>query len=158
MAFVAFSCDISYDFLWHFLWHYFIRKNIRKFIRKMLGNARFIPGYTQDNVQIAVIFNGDNSYMKDLLKGDILKTENISDEDVKDFVNSKYYERFLKDRINPDDFFTNRESAILYGIPSNFIEGVLVGKKYENDSVILGEIKKNLPDAYICNIDGVVIR
>lgn len=133
-------------------------KDYHMWYMEQTKEARFIPSYTQDNVQIAVIFNGDNSYMKDLLKGDILNPENISDEDVKDFVNPKYYERFLKDRINPDDFFTNRESAILYGIPSNFIEGVLVGRKYENDSVILDEIKKLLPDAYICNIDGVVIR
>lgn len=133
-------------------------KDYHMWYMEQTKEARFIPSYTQDNVQIAVIFNGDNSYMKDLLKGDILNPKNISDEDVKDFVNPKYYERFLKDRINPDDFFTNRESAILYGIPSNFIEGVLVGRKYENDSVILDEIKKLLPDAYICNIDGVVIR
>ena len=120
--------------------------------------ARFIPSLVQDNVQIAVIFNGNNDYMKELLHGDILNPENISDEDVKPFVNEKYYDRFIIDRKNKDDFFTDRESAILYGIPSNFIEGILVGRKYEKDNKKLDEIKKMLPNCYICNLDGVVIK
>ena len=48
-------------------------------------------------------------------------------------------------------------SAILFGIPSNLIEGILVGRKYEKDENILKEIKKLLPDCYICNLDGNVI-
>ena len=64
----------------------------------------------------------------------------------------------FKDRKNKDDFFTNRESAILFGIPSNLIEGILVGRKYENNNNILKEIKILLPNCYICNLDGKVIR
>ena len=55
-------------------------------------------------------------------------------------------------------FFTNRESAILFGIPSNLIEDILVGRKYENNNNILKEIKILLPNCYICNLDGKVIR
>lgn len=120
--------------------------------------ARFMPSLVQDNVQIAVIFNGNNKYIKNLLKGDILNIDNISDEDVKPFVNEKYYDKFIVDRKNKDDFFTDRESAILYGIPSNFIEGVLVGRKYESDVKILDEIKEILPNVYVCNLDGIIIR
>ena len=54
-------------------------------------------------------------------------------------------------------FFTDRESAILFGIPANFIEGILVGRTYENDKNILEEIKLLLPNCYICNLDGKVI-
>ena len=56
------------------------------------------------------------------------------------------------------DFFTDRESAILFGVPVNFIEGILVGRTYEKDDSILNEIKELLPDCYICNLDGKVIR
>lgn len=119
--------------------------------------ARFLPSLIQDRVQIGIIFNADNKYIHELLKGDIL-SDNISDNDVKDFVNSIYYEKFIKDRKNKDDFFTNRESAILFGIPSNLIEGILVGRKYEKDNNILKEIKILLPNCYICNLDGKVIR
>lgn len=119
--------------------------------------ARFMPSLVQDRVQIGIIFNGENDYIHELLKGDIL-SNNISDIDVKDFVNPIYYETFIKDRKRKDDLFTDRESAILFGIPSNFIEGILVGRKYEKDIEILKEIKKLLPKAYICNLDGIIIR
>ena len=65
--------------------------------------------------------------------------------------------QFVIDRKNKDDFFTDRESAILFGLPSNLIEGILVGREYEKNINILQEIKKYLPNCYICNLDGLVI-
>lgn len=118
--------------------------------------SRFLPSLVQNRVQIGIIFDGQNSKIKELLKGDILSNY-INDEDVKEFVNTNYYEKFIKDRKNKDDFFTDRESAILFGLPSNMIEGILVGREYEKDNQILQEIKKILPDCYICNLDGIVI-
>ena len=120
--------------------------------------ARFMPSLVQDKVQIGIIFNGNNNYIKKLLKGDILNLSIINDEDVKEFINPDYYDKFLKQRKNKDDFFTDRESAIIFGIPSCFIEGILVGRKYEKDDNILKVIKELLPNAYICNLDGMVIR
>ena len=120
--------------------------------------ARFMPSFVQDRIQIGIIFNGDNNYTKELLKGDILEPNFIDDENVKDFVNSNYYDKFLKDRKNKDDFFTDRESAILFGLPSNLIEGILVGRIYEKDDLILKEIKELLPKCYICNLDGKIIK
>lgn len=119
--------------------------------------ARFMPSLVQDRVQIGIIFNGNNNYIHELLKGDIL-SNNINDIDVKDFVNPIYYETFIKDRKHKDDLFTDRESAILFGIPSNFIEGILVGRKYEKDKNILSEIKELIPESYICNLDGIIIK
>ena len=120
--------------------------------------ARFMPSLVQNVVQIGIIFNGNNQYIEKLLKYDILNPNNINDKNVKDFVNPDYYERFIKERLNKDDFFTDRESAILFGVPVNFIEGILVGRTYEKDDSILNEIKELLPDCYICNLDGKVIR
>ena len=119
--------------------------------------ARFMPSLVQNKVQVGIIFNGDNKYTKELLKGDILQYENINDVEVKEFVNPNYYDRFLIDRKNKDDFFTDRESAILFGLPANLIEGILVGREYEKDQSKLNEIKKLLPNAYICNLEGKVI-
>lgn len=120
--------------------------------------ARFMPSLVQNRVQIGIIFNGNNEYVKELLNGDILNPNIINDTDVKEFVNTNYYERFIKDRKNKDDFFTDRESAILFGIPSNLIEGILVGRTYEKDEKILNEINELLPNCYICNLDGKVIK
>lgn len=120
--------------------------------------ARFMPSLVQDKVQIGIIFNGNNLYIKELLNGDVLNPNLINDNDVKEFINPDYYEKFIKQRKNKDDFFTDRESAIIFGIPSCFIEGILVGRKYEKDDNILKVIKELLPNAYICNLDGIVIR
>lgn len=119
--------------------------------------ARFLPSLVQNKVQIGIIFNVDNIYGKELLKKDILNPLNIDDKYALDFVNEKYGRAFLIDRNNKDDFFTDRESAIIFGIPSNLIEGILVGKSYENDINKLNEIKELLPNSYICNLEGKVI-
>ena len=134
-----------------------INNPCRMWSMEQTKEARFMPSLVQEQVQIGIIFNGNNQYAKDLLEGDILNPSFISDDDVKEFVNETYYDRFIIERKNKDDFFTDRESAILFGIPSNLIEGILVGRKYEKDLDILKEIKSLLPNCYICNLDGVVI-
>lgn len=136
----------------------FIKKGYLVWKMEQTKEARFLPCLVQDKVQLAIIINGESLEMKEILKGDILDPNNINDVDVKPFVDESYYENFIKERINKNDFFTDRESAVLFGIPSNFIEGVLVGRIYEKDNAILDEIKSLLPNAYICNIDGKVIR
>lgn len=118
--------------------------------------ARFMPSLIQNEVQIGIIFNSDNEYIQKLKQNDIL-TQNISNKVVKNFVNEQFRKDFIKLRKDKDDFFTDRESAILFGIPSNFIEGILVGRIYENNKEKLNEIKKLVPSAYICNLDGKVI-
>ena len=119
--------------------------------------ARFMPSLNQDNVQIGLIFNADLIKKSNLLIGDILDKDTFNDDIVKDFINPDYYEKFIKERAKKDDFFTNRESAVLFGIPSNLIEGILVGKTYEKNQNVLKEIKEILPDCYICNLEGTVI-
>ena len=119
--------------------------------------ARFMPSLVQNRVQVGIIFNGESKEIKNILLGDIL-SGNISDEDVREFVNPNYYENFIRERKNKNDFFTDRESTVLFGIPSNFIEGILVGRKYETDNTMLNKIKKLVPNSYICNLDGIVIK
>ena len=135
-----------------------IEKGYLAWTMEQTKEARFMPSLVQNKVQIGIIFNGNNEYTKSLLEGDILQVNNINDSDVKEFVNDKYYEQFIVDRLNKDDFFTDRESAILFGLPSNLIEGILVGREYENDKTKLNKIKELLPNAYICNLDGKVVE
>jgi len=134
-----------------------IKKGYLVWQMEQTKEARFLPSLVQTKVQIGIIFNSDNKYTQKLLKGDILDPINIDDNSVKSFVNESYYERFIVDRKEKDDFFTDRESAILFGLPSNLIEGILVGREYEKDNSKLQEIKSILPNAYICNLDGKVI-
>ena len=71
-----------------------------------------------------------------------------------------FQEYFIKDFIyaKRDDFTTNRESAIIFGIPSCFIEGLLVGRKYEQNEKKLNLLKNLFSNCYICNLDGKVIK
>ena len=135
----------------------FISKKYLVWKMEQTKEARFMPSLVQDIAQIGIIFDVNNDYIKELLKGDILEPNNIDDELVQDFVNENYYTQFIKDRKNKDDFFTDRESAVIFGIPANFIEGILVGRIYEKDNKTLNEIKKIIPNAYICNLDGKII-
>jgi len=63
---------------------------------------------------------------------------------------------FIKEKIRM--VFLLIESTILFGIPANMIEGVLVGREYERDNNKLSEIKSLLPNCFICNLEGKVIR
>ena len=53
---------------------------------------------------------------------------------------------------------TDRESAILFGVPSCFIEGILVGREFEKNDEGIKKLKESFPNCYICNLDGVVIK
>lgn len=132
------------------------KNNIFRWNMEQTKEARFMPSLIQNEVQIGIIFNVANSCVKNLFEKDIL-TDFISDENVKPFIHDGYYFKFLHDRKNKNDFFTDRESAILFGIPTNFIAGILVGRDYEKDNKVLKEIKNMLPWVYICNLDGRVI-
>ena len=58
---------------------------------------------------------------------------------------------------NSDVTTTDRESAIMFGLPIKFVKGVFVGRKIEQDKSALEYIKTKLPNCYICNLDGKVI-
>ena len=115
------------------------------------GTIRYNNLYNKET-KTEVIPYSDMKNINEIISG------NMDNEVLKDFVVDKYYDRFLIDVKNKDDFFTDRESAVLFGIPSNFIEGILVGRTYENDEKMLKNIKELLPNVYICNLDGIVIK
>ena len=126
-----------------------------KWFVEQTKEARFLPNLQKDYVQIGFILNMESKEAKSLLEGDIFRLD-FDKEILKSFVVDKIYNHFINDI--RDDFFTNRESAIVFGIPPVFIEGVLVGRIYEKDNNKLDYIKSKLPNAYICNLDGKVIR
>ena len=126
-----------------------------KWFIEQTKEARFLPNLQKDYVQIGFILNMESKEAKSLLEGDIFRLD-FDKEILKSFVVDKIYNHFINDI--RDDFFTNRESAIVFGIPPVFIEGVLVGRIYEKDNYKLDYIKSKLPNAYICNLDGKVIR
>ena len=73
---------------------------------------------------------------KEMVKNDVWNP-NLSPETVKPFIDYRYYEKFLNDRLNRNANTTNRETAIMFGLPSKLIEGVFVGRKVEQDKELL---------------------
>ena len=119
--------------------------------------VRFIPSLVSDKRQIAFILNMDSDYAKKLAHDDVWNTE-FDEETLTPFFDSRYVEKFInQDRLNRDASTTDRESAIMFGLPAKLIEGVFVGRKIENDKESLKYIKSKLSDCYICNLDGKVI-
>lgn len=119
--------------------------------------VRFIPSLVSDKRQIAFILNMDSNYAKKLANDDVWNIE-FDEETLTPFLDYRYVDKFInQDRINRDASTTDRESAIMFGLPSKLIEGVFVGRKIENDKEALEYIKSKLPDCYICNLDGIVI-
>lgn len=118
--------------------------------------VRFIPSLVANKRQIAFILNMDNDYAASLVKNDVWNP-NLDEETVKPFIDYRYFEKFLVERKNRTAQTTDRETAIMFGLPSTLIEGIFVGRKLEKDIEALNYIKSKLPDCYICNLDGKVI-
>lgn len=117
----------------------------------------FIPSLVSNKRQIAFILNMDSDYAKKMAYNDVWNLD-FDAETLKPFLDYRYEEKFInQDRINRDASTTDRESAIMFGLPSTLIEGVFVGRKIEQDKEALDHIKSKLPDCYICNLDGKVI-
>lgn len=119
--------------------------------------VRFIPSLVSNKRQIAFILNMTSSYAKELAYNDVWNLD-FDEEIIKPFLDYRYVDKFINhDRINRTAVTTDRESAIMFGLPSLLIEGVFVGKQIEENKDALEYMKKRLPDCYICNLDGKVI-
>ena len=131
-------------------------ENIWMYWGDQTKEIRFMPSLVSNKRHIAFILNMESDYAKEMIKKDVWNIE-LVEEELKEFLDHRYYENFLKERVNRTAQTTDRESAIIFGLPSSLIEGVLVGRKLEQDKDSLKHIKEKLPDCYICNIDGKII-
>lgn len=64
-------------------------------------------------------------------------------------------EKFLQEGFVSD--FFERADYLIFGVPKNCIEGVLVGREVEKNEEQLNQIKKLFPTCYVCNLDGQVL-
>ena len=115
---------------------------------------RFMPSLARNENQIGFIVNTENEIAQRLRKNSVFK-ENFNNEYAYEFVNGKAKEKFLKDGFVAD--FFQRADYLIFGLPKNCIEGILVGRLVENNNSYIEQIKKLFPDCYICNLDGKVI-
>ena len=97
----------------------------------------------------------ESNYAKKVAKQDVWNPEYRTEDIMKYFCSKYFLAEMLEGKFNAAT--TDRESAIMFGITPRLIEGVLVGRKIENDKQALNYINSKLPDCYICNLDGKVI-
>ena len=118
--------------------------------------VRFMPSLVSPKVQIGFILDVTSPEAKEMASHDVWDTS-LSPDILKYFLDERFYEKFLTLRYNRNAATTDRESAVIFGLPSCLIAGVLVGRETENDRGALDYIKKRLPGRYICSLDGIVI-
>ena len=99
---------------------------------------RFMPSLSRDNIQLSFIMNIKDKVGKRLIKNDIFNLE-FDKSVLETFIPDFFIEKFIYAK--RDDFTTNRESAIIFGIPSCYIEGLLVGREYEKNKEKLSKLK-----------------
>lgn len=131
-------------------------ENIWTYWAEKTKEVTFLPSLVSNKRQIAFILNMESDSAKEMIKADVWNIE-LEEETLKEFLDYRYYEKFLQERFNRTAQTTDRESAIMFGLPNRLIEGVLVGRKVEENKEYLDHIKSKLPDCYICNLDGKVI-
>ena len=131
-------------------------RNIWMYWGDQTKEVRFIPSLVANKKQIAFILNMESEYAKKLKEADVWDPT-LDKETLKPFLDYRYYEEFLKERFSRNASTTDRECAIIFGLPANLIEGIFVGRKIEKDKKTLDYIKTKLPECYICNLDGKVI-
>lgn len=131
-------------------------ENIWTYWAEKTKEVTFLPSLVSNKRQIAFILNMESESAKEMIKADVWNKE-LDEETLKEFLDYRYYEKFLQERFNRTAQTTDRESAIMFGLPTRLIEGVLVGRKVEEKKEYLEHIKSKLPDCYICNLDGKVI-
>ena len=131
-------------------------ENIWMYWGDQTKEVRFLPSLVANKRQLAFILNMESDYAKELVKNDVWNPA-LSAETVKPFIDYRYFEKFLEERNNRNALTTDRETAIMFGLPPTLIEGIFVGRKLENNPDALNYIKEKLPDCYICNLDGKVI-
>lgn len=116
---------------------------------------RFMPSLASNKVQIGFILNMESDYAQKLIYADFFNKD-FDENILKYFCVKQFLDWFLSHPLTP--LVTDRESSIMFGLPSVLIEGIIVGREYEKDIDRLEYIKKKLPECYICNLDGKVIK
>lgn len=116
---------------------------------------RFLPVQGQEFVQVAFILRSVDTRLDAMLEKDIF-SKAYSKQNICATTPKWFCENILFQEHTP--LTTNRESAILLGLPPSAIEGVFVSEAVENNEEQLQTIQAIFPWCYICNLQGKIIK
>ena len=74
-------------------------ENIWMYWGDQTKEIRFMPSLVSNKRQIAFILNMESDYAKEMIKKDVWNIE-LVEEELKEFLDYRYYENFLKERVN----------------------------------------------------------
>lgn len=130
-------------------------ENFRDYTIYQNQEQRFLPNRIIKQNPLAFIINNDSAEKNLILKNDIFSNE-FDFEIIQEILPEWYIEQYIKNGLS-DRNETRRERGIIYGVPSCFIEGIIVNEEIENCKQKLEHIVSIFPECYICNIDGKVL-
>ena len=130
-------------------------ENFRDYTIYQNQEQRFLPNKIIKQNLLAFIVNNDSEEKNLILKNDIFSNE-FDFEILKEILPEWYIEKYIKTGLS-DRTETRRERGIIYGVPSCFIEGIMVNEEIENSKQNLEHISSIFPECYICNVDGKVV-
>ena len=116
---------------------------------------RFMPSLARNINQIGFIVNMENELCQKLGVNSVFGPD-FNKEYSYEFISDKSKEKFLKEGFGAD--FFQRADYLIFGVPQNVIEGIIVGRIIENNQDYLNQLKSLFPNCYICNLDGKVIK
>lgn len=114
---------------------------------------RFMPSLARNINQVGFILDMTSNMAQQLLINDINSInydKSISNKFLRKDLRKNFFD-------NKDNTFLKRASYVIFGVNKCFIEGIVVGRNYENDESKLKELKNKFPNCYICNLDGEII-
>ena len=127
-----------------------------RWVAEQTKESRFMPCLANNKVNVGFIFNTESAEAKEYIKNDVFNLD-LNSKIVKTVLEKWFYTQYIYcEKRTP--LTTNRESAILFGMPACFIEGILVSREYEHDNDKIEKLKSYFPNCYIANLDGKVIR
>lgn len=115
---------------------------------------RFMPSLAKNENQIGFIVNCEHEVCKKMRENSVFNNL-FNQEYSSEFVNDKAKEKFSQTGF-VDDFFSRAE-YLIFGLPKNCIEGIIVGRIIEHNDGYLNKLKELFPHCYISNLDGRVI-
>ena len=128
--------------------------NYRDFVIYQNQEQRFVPNDYYNNSTMAFIINNDTDKKNEILKNDIF-SNGFNRTILEEILPQWYIEKYIDGEFDIHE--TGREKGIIFGIPAELIEGILVNNDIKENKKLLSYIHEVFSNCYICDIKGKVI-
>lgn len=118
---------------------------------------KYLPMNKHDYDRIGFVINTSDEGLQQLLKYDVYRDGNKEQEYMKNIVNYEALENDNRRSSKNPKSIRERLSAILCGIPANYIFGIIVSNDIKENKELLNKLHRLFKDCYIADINGEFI-